>query len=130
MDDYPLMNLFLTMIWFFLFVAWISMLVSLLGDIFRSRDLSGWGKALWTLLIIVLPILGALIYIVARGEGMTARTLEDYERREREFDSYVRSVAADSRPSGADELAKLARLRDAGTITTTEFEGQKAKLLA
>ena len=130
MDEYPLMNLFLTMIWFFLFVAWISLLVSLVGDIFRSRDLSGWRKALWTLFIIVLPILGALIYIVARGEGMTARTLEDYGRREQEFDSYVRSVAADSGPSTADELAKLAQLRDVGTISAAEFEGQKAKLLA
>lgn len=130
MDDYPLMNLFLTMIWFFLFVAWISLLISLLSDIFRSSDLSGWAKALWTLFIIVLPILGALVYIAARGSGMATRTAAQYESRQREFDSYVRDVASTPAPSTAEELALLARLRDEGTITATEFESQKAKILA
>lgn len=130
MDDYPLLNLFFTMFWFFLFVAWIWLLIVLVTDVFRSRDLSGWAKALWTLFIIVLPIVGALIYLTARGEGMTGRMADDYDRREREFESYVRDVAAGARTSTADELVKLAQLRDAGSITPAEFEGQKAKLLA
>jgi hypothetical protein len=130
MDDYPLLNLFFTMLWFFLFVAWIWLLISLLGDIFRSRDLSGWGKALWTLFIVVLPLLGALVYLIARGEGMALRGAEDYQRRQQEFDSYVRNVAGGSATSAAEELTKLVRLRDDGTITAAEFEGEKAKILA
>lgn len=130
MDDYPLLNLFFTMFWFFLFVAWIWLLIALVTDVFRSRDLSGWAKALWTLSIIVLPIIGALIYLTARGEGMTGRMADDYDRREQEFESYVRQVASESGTSTADELAKLAQLRDAGSLTAAEFEGQKAKLLA
>jgi hypothetical protein len=129
MDDYPLLNLFWTMLWFFLFVAWIWLLISLVADIFRSRDLSGWGKALWTLLIIVVPLLGALIYLIARGKGMAERSAEEYGQREEAFRAYVRDAAGPSGPSVADELTKLAQLRDAGTITAEEFETQKAKLL-
>jgi hypothetical protein len=130
MDDYPLLNLFWTMLWFFLFVAWIWLLISLVADIFRSRDLSGWGKALWTLLIIIVPLLGALTYLIARGKGMAERSAEEYGLREEAFRTYVRDAAGSSEPSVADELTKLAQLRDAGTISTDEFEIQKAKLLA
>lgn len=130
MDDYPLLNLFWTMLWFFLFVAWIWLLISLVADIFRSRDLSGWAKALWTLLIIVTPLLGALIYLIARGEGMAERNAEERSRREEAFRGYVREAAGEPGPSVADELTKLAQLRDAGTISAEEFESQKAKLLA
>lgn len=131
MDDYPLLNLFFTMLWFFLFVAWIWLLIALLADIFRSRDLSGWGKALWTLLIIVVPILGALIYLIARGSGMAERTAAEYQNRDEAFRTYVREVAGDgANPSTADELAKLAQLRDAGAISDSEFQAQKAKILA
>ena len=130
MDDYPLLNLFWTMLWFFLFVAWIWLLISLVADIFRSRDLSGWGKALWILLIIIVPLLGALIYLIARGKGMAERSAEEYGLREEAFRTYVRDAAGSSEPSVADELTKLAQLRDAGTISPDEFEIQKAKLLA
>lgn len=130
MDDYPLLNLFWTMLWFFLFVAWIWLLVALIADVFRSRDLSGWKKALWTLLIIVLPLLGALIYLIARGGGMTDRMLEEHDQREQAFRSYVRDAAAEPSTSTADELTKLAALRDAGTISAGEFDDQKAKLLS
>lgn len=128
MDDYPLLELFLTMLWFFFFVAWIWLLITLVADIFRSHDLSGWGKALWTLLIVILPVLGALIYLIARGEGMAERQVQDYERREQEFRSYVRDVSSNG-ASTAEELTKLARLRDGGVITAEEFEAQKTKLL-
>ncbi|WP_298324448.1 SHOCT domain-containing protein [Haloactinopolyspora sp.] len=128
MDDYPLLELFLTMLWFFFFVAWIWLLITLVADIFRSHDLSGWGKALWTLLIVILPVLGALIYLIARGEGMAERQVQDYERREQEFRSYVRDASSNG-ASTAEELTKLARLRDGGVITAEEFEAQKTKLL-
>ena len=130
MDNYPLLNLFFTMLWFFLFIAWLWLLFSVFGDIFRSRDLSGWAKALWTLFIIVLPLLGVLIYLIARGGGMAERTAQAQERREEAFRAYVRDAAVDGASSTADELAKLAALRDAGTISHEEFEAQKAKLLA
>jgi hypothetical protein len=129
MDDYPLLNIFWTMLWFFLFVAWIWLLISLVADIFRSRDLSGWAKALWTLLIIVTPLLGSLIYLIVRGAGMAERTAEEQSRREEAFRAYVRDAASEPGPTVADELTKLAQLRDAGTITAEEFGTQKAKLL-
>lgn len=130
MDDYPLLNLFWTMLWFFLFVAWIWLLITLLADIFRSRDLSGWGKALWTLLIVVVPILGALIYLVARGSGMAERTVAEYQLRDEAFRAYVQDAAGNgAKTSTADELAKLAQLRDTGTISDSEFQAQKAKIL-
>lgn len=129
MDDYPLLELFWTMLWFFLFIAWIWLLITLIADIFRSRDLGGWSKALWTLLIIVLPIIGALVYLIARGGSMAERAAEEYGQREQAFREYVRD-AAGSGPSVGDELTKLAGLRDAGTITEQEFEAQKARLLS
>jgi hypothetical protein len=128
-ENYPLLNLFFTMLWFFLFIAWLWLLFSVFGDIFRSHDLSGWAKALWTLFIIVLPLFGVLVYLIARGAGMTERTVKAQEGREEAFRAYVRETAGSS-PSTADELAKLAALRDAGTISAEEFEAQKAKLLS
>lgn len=132
MDDYPLLNLFFTMLWFFLFIAWLWLLFAVFGDIIRSRDISGWVKALWSLFIIILPLLGTLIYLIVRGAGMAERSAEEARRREEQLRTYVRDVAADrgGSPSTADELAKLAQLRDAGAITPEEFEAQKAKLLA
>ncbi len=129
MEDYPLLELFWTMLWFFLFIAWIWLLITIIADIFRSRDMSGWAKALWVLFLIVLPILGALIYLIARGASMAERSAEEYGKREQAFREYVRD-AAGSGSSVGDELTKLANLRDAGTITEEEFQTQKAKLLA
>ncbi|MGH8827254.1 MAG: SHOCT domain-containing protein [Jiangellaceae bacterium] len=128
MNDYPLLDLFFTMLWFFLFIAWIYLLVVLVTDVFRSDDLSGWLKALWTLFILILPILGALVYLIARGDDMTERRIKDYRRQEQAFQTYVRDTAGPG-VSTADELTKLAQLRDAGTISTEEFDAAKAKLL-
>jgi hypothetical protein len=135
MDDYPLLNLFLTMLWFFLFVAWISLLFRLFADIFRSRDLSGPAKAFWTLFIVVLPWLGALLYLIVRGGSMQERTEADAAQRDEALRAYVRDAAgieaAGQAPaSTADELTKLGELRDAGTLTADEFQTQKARLLA
>lgn len=128
MDDYPLLGLFWTMLWFFFFVAWISVIFTVFRDIYASPDLSGWGKAGWTLLIFVLPWLGVLVYLVARGGTMRGRQVESFAAREREFADYVHSVAS-SPPSTADELTKLGNLRAAGVLTDAEFAEQKALLL-
>jgi type VI protein secretion system component VasK len=131
MDGYPLLNLFWTMLWFFLFVAWIYLLIVIITDIFRSDDMSGWAKALWVLFILIIPILGALVYLIARGDKMSARAAADYKRQDQQFREYVRDAAGSSSgTSTADELTKLAALRDAGTITAEEFDQQKAKLLS
>ena len=131
MDGYPLLNLFWTMLWFFLFVAWIYLLIVIITDIFRSDDMSGWAKALWVLFILIIPVLGALVYLIARGDKMSARAAADYKRQDQQFREYVRDAAGSSSgASTADELTKLAALRDAGTITAEEFDQQKAKLLS
>lgn len=127
----PLLDLFWTMLWFFLFILWIWLLISLFSDIFRRDDIGGWGKAGWVFFLIFLPLLGALIYLIADGKGMAERQVRDAQDMRKMQDDYIRSVAGSSGgASAADELAKLASLRDAGTITAEEFEAQKAKLLA
>jgi type VI protein secretion system component VasK len=124
----PLFDLFFTMLWFFLFVAWIWVLISVYADIFRSEDLSGWGKAFWVLFALVLPALGVLVYLIARGGQMQERAMKRATEADQAAQSYIREVAA--APSTAEELAKLAQLRDQGVLSAQEFEAQKAKLLA
>ena len=126
----PLLDLFWTMLWFFLLIAWIWLLISIITDIFRSDDLSGWTKALWTLFVIIVPWLGALIYLIARGDSMQERAMRDATERAKAQRQYIQEVASTSSTSSADELTKLAQLRDSGVITADEFEAQKAKLLA
>jgi hypothetical protein len=115
------------MLWLFLFFVWIWLLISIFSDIFR-RDMSGWAKAGWVLFLIVLPLLGALIYLIANGGDMQVRQAKDYAAMEAAQKDYIRQVAGSG--GTADELEKLAKLRDAGTITEDEFAAQKAKLLA
>jgi Short C-terminal domain/Phospholipase_D-nuclease N-terminal len=124
----PLLDLFWTMLWFFLWVAWIWLIVVVLTDLFRS-DVSGWGKALWTILVVFLPLLGVLLYMIVRGGKMherSARYAIDMEERQQE---YIRNVASNSTPSTADEISKLATLHDRGVITDSEFNAKKAALL-
>ena len=124
-------QVFWSMLWFFLFFIWIWLLISLFGDIFRSKDLSGGAKALWTIFIIILPFLGVLVYLIVRGNSMQERALQDAANRESEFRGYVQSVAGASGGGGAaDEIAKLADLRDKGVISDAEFQAAKAKALA
>jgi len=92
MDDYPLLGMFFTILWFFLFFAWISCLFTILRDIFRSADLSGAGKAGWTLLVVILPLFGVLVYLISRGSSMQERALEEEARREQARQDYIRSV--------------------------------------
>ncbi|WP_214368688.1 SHOCT domain-containing protein [Pseudonocardia sp. H11422] len=122
-----LWNVLVSIFWFMLLFAWIWLLIAILSDIFRDHELSGWGKALWTLFIIVLPWLGALVYLIARGPSMNERARAQAERNDQAFRSYVRESAGT--PSTADELAKLADLRDRGAISTQDYEQAKAKVL-
>ena len=123
----PLLDLFWTMLWLFLFITWIWLLISIFSDIFR-RDMSGAAKAGWVLFLIVLPLLGALIYLIANGGDMQARSIKDYQAMESAQKDYIRQVAGTG--SAADELEKLASLRDSGVISADEFAAQKAKILA
>ena len=123
-----LWDVLVSIFWFMILFAWIWLLISIFGDLFRDHELSGWGKALWTLFLIVLPWLGALVYLIARGRSMNERALQQAQRNEQAFRQYVQQAATD-KPSTADELAKLADLRDRGTISEQEFAQAKAHLL-
>jgi hypothetical protein len=123
-------QVFWSMVWFFLFFIWIWMLFIVIGDIFRSADLGGWGKALWLLFIIFLPYLGVFVYLVARGRKMQEHSIAAAQAQERAMRQYVQSVASPSGSSTADEIARLADLREKGVITDAEFEQGKAKALA
>jgi hypothetical protein len=125
--DYPFLDVFWTMIIFFCWVVWIWIMILILSDLFR-RDVSGWTKALWVVVLILLPFLGSLIYLIANGNAMTERRVKDVQASQAEFDSYVRDVAAKSGP--AAEIEKAKALLDAGTITQAEFDSLKAKALA
>jgi hypothetical protein len=125
--DYPLLSIFWTMVMFFLWVIWIWVLVSILIDIFRSHDLGGFAKAMWLLFVIFLPVLGVLVYLIARGHKMQEHAVEQMQAQEKMFKAYVQQAAATG--STADELMKLASLRDKGFITVDEFDAQKARLL-
>jgi hypothetical protein len=117
-----------SMLWFFMFVIWIWVLIALFGDIFRSDDLSGGMKAFWVIFIVVLPWLGILVYLIARGSGMQKRAIAHAQAQEAQFRDYVQQTAGGA--STADQIAKLADLKNQGAITDAEFEAQKAKLLA
>ena len=125
--EYTPGDVFLSMLWFFLFFIWIWLLISVFGDIFRSDDLSGWAKALWTIFVIVLPYLGVFVYLIARGKNMSDHARRDATRRDEQLRSYVQDVAGSST---ASEIEKLAQLQAQGMITDEEFRQAKAKLLA
>jgi hypothetical protein len=130
MDDFGLWDVIVSMFWFMLLFAWIWLLISILGDIFRDRTLGGGAKALWVLFLIFLPWLGALIYLIARGGSMHERQIEQAQANEERMRSYVRDVAGSSSTSMADELAKLKELHNAGTLSDADYEKAKAKVLA
>ncbi|MDN5765455.1 MAG: SHOCT domain-containing protein [Humibacillus sp.] len=131
MDNYPLLNLFLTMLYLFLWIAWIMVVFRIIVDIFRSDDLGGWGKAGWMLLILVIPWLGALIYLIARGSGMYSRDAKQAEASRDAMATWIaQSPSAPATATPADQLAKLAELHQSGHLTDEEFAQQKAKVLA
>ena len=126
--DYPFLDLFWSMIIFFCWVAWIWMVIAIFSDIFRRHDASGAKKAIWCVFIILVPFLGALVYLIANGQGLTERRVHDAQASQANFDDYVRNVAADGGSAGEIERAK--QLLDSGTINQAEFEQLKAKALA
>jgi Short C-terminal domain/Phospholipase_D-nuclease N-terminal len=125
---YPLADLFGTMLGLFIFIIWFWLLIVIFGDIFRSRDMGGGAKALWVIFVIVLPFLGIFVYLIARGGKMHERAAAQAQQQQQAFDSYVKEAAGSS--STADQLSKLAALKDQGTISQAEFDAQKAKILA
>ena len=131
--NYPLLDAFLTMLWFFLWILWLFLLFRVVLDIFRDDQLSGWGKAGWLIFTLVLPYLGVLVYLIARGSGMGRRADAEARRNKEAFDDYIRQTASPSAaeaPSQTEQLAKLAELKANGTLTDQEFERAKAKLLS
>ena len=129
-SSYPLLNLFWTMFIFFLWVIWIWILIMVFIDIFRSHDLSGWAKALWFLFVLFIPLIGVLVYLIARGGKMHEQAARQARQQDAEARAYIQQAAASSPASTPDQLAKLADLRDRGVITAAEFEREKAKVLA
>jgi hypothetical protein len=128
--DYPVLDVFLTMLYFFCFVIWIWLLISVFVDIFRSHDMGGGMKALWCIFVIVLPFLGVFVYLIARGGKMHERAAQQAAQQQKAFDEYVRQAAGTSGAGAADQLTKLADLKSSGVITEAEFETQKSKILA
>jgi len=128
--DYPLMGVFLSMLWFFLWIIWIMLLFRVIGDVFRSHDMGGFAKAMWLLLVILLPFFGVFVYLIARGHAMAQRDMNAAQAREEAFKTYVQQTASASSNGSADELAKLAELNKSGVLTDAEFAQQKAKILA
>ena len=126
--SYPLLGAFWTILEIFLWVLWIWILIYVFIDIFRSHDLSGWAKALWFLFVLFIPLIGVLVYLIARGGKMQERAVRDSRERDQQFRSYVQDAAGSQ--TTADQLTKLADLRDRGVITADEFEREKAKILA
>jgi hypothetical protein len=127
-DTYPLLDVFWTMLEIFAFFIFIFLLFYVFFDIFRSHDLGGWAKALWIIFIILLPLIGILVYLIVRGGSMHQRQAADAKADQQAFDAYVRQTVNSS--STAEELTKLADLKDKGTISQEEFDQAKAKLLA
>ena len=129
MTNYPLLDLFLSIVYFFLWVLWIMLLFWIITDIFRSRDLSGWAKAGWTLGVILVPLLGVLVYLIVRGDSMHERQVREAKAQDEAFRSYVRETAGTNGNSRSDELSTLASLHDRGVLSDEEFQRAKTGVL-
>lgn len=125
----PVLDVLWTMLWVFLFVAWISVVIGVMTDVFRNPDMSGFGKAAWTLVVMLIPWLGVMFYLISNGDGMARRRERDFAASELAAQEYIRQAAGTS-ASGAGELSLLVDLRDSGVISEQEFAAQKAKVLA
>jgi phospholipase D-like protein/putative oligomerization/nucleic acid binding protein len=126
--DYPLLNIFWTIIIVFAWVAWFWVLIMIISDLFSRHDIGGWGKALWMIFVIIVPFLGVFIYLIAEGKSMGERRMAQMEAAQQDFDAHVRQVAASEGP--ADQIAKAKALLDAGTIDQGEFDRLKAQALS
>ena len=126
--DYPLLEVFWTMLIFFAFFIWIWILVTVFADLFRRKDISGWAKTGWIIFVIVLPYLGVFVYLIAQHKGMTERTISQQQAAQAQMDQYVKSAASTSDPTA--QIANAKALLDQGTISQAEFDQIKQKALA
>ena len=129
-NNYPLLEVFWTMILFFAWLIWIWAVIAILSDVFRRHDISGWGKAGWTFLIILVPFLGVLIYLIAEGKSMAERNAEQVKVAQKQYEEHIREVAGSGGGGAATEIANAKALLDSGAITQPEFEQLKAKALS
>jgi Short C-terminal domain/Phospholipase_D-nuclease N-terminal len=127
--DVDLGDLIWTTIWIFFLILFIWVFIMIISDLFRDHKLSGWAKAIWVVALIIFPLIGSLVYLIARGEGMAERSAAQQRQARAEFDDYIRSTAGSGGTGTADELARLADLRDRGTITDAEFQTMKARIV-
>jgi ABC-type multidrug transport system fused ATPase/permease subunit len=127
--DFTFGQALLTVLEIFLFAAWLMILFSIIGDLFRDHEVSGWGKAAWTIFLIFVPFLAALIYLISRGDGMRERALQQHQQAQEQMTAYIRQTAGGG-GSAADELTKLAKLHDEKKLSDQEFERAKAKIVA
>ena len=127
--EYPFLEILGSMLFFFGFVIWMWMLFAIFGDLFRRDDVSGWGKAAWTIFILFLPILGALVYLIAQGSEMAARNVAAQKAAKAQFDEYVRETAGEG-DSAAGQIAKAHELLERGAIDQAEFDRLKQRALA
>ena len=118
-------QVFLSMLWFFLFITWFWLLITVCSDLFRSRDLSGWAKAGWAVFVVFLPYIGVFAYLALRGHKIGEHALQDAQRQDEAFRSAVRNAAA---PTDADQLTQLASLKQQGVIDEAEFQRMKARV--
>jgi type VI protein secretion system component VasK len=124
--SYPLLDAFWTMLWFVAFFLWIWVAIMVFADIFRSRDMSGWAKAAWIILVFAMPLLGVLIYLIARGRKMQQHAVADQVQNDLATRDYIQSVV--SSPDTSQEAAKLTSLHDAGLLSDDEYQRMKAHL--
>ena len=127
-SSYPFLDVFWTILIFFVWVAWFMLLFRVIGDIFRRHDIGGGAKVLWLIVVIILPFLGVFIYLIAESEGMNERSVERAQASRQQFDDYVRETASSG--GAAAEIDKAKQLLDSGAITQAEFDAIKAKALA
>jgi hypothetical protein len=129
-NNYPLLEVFWTIIIFFAWLIWIWAVIAILSDVFRRHDISGWGKAGWTFLIILVPFLGVLIYLIAEGKSMAERNAEQVKVAQKQYEEHIREVAGSGGGGGAaTEIANAKALLDSGAITQAEFDQIKQKAL-
>lgn len=127
-SDYPLLNVFWTMLIFFAWVIWFWLLITIFMDLFSRHDISGWGKAGWTIFVLVLPFLGVFVYLIAESKSMAERRTAEAKASQESFDAYVKSVSTST--SSAEEISRAKQLLDTGAISQTEYDQIKAKALA
>ena len=129
--DFTFGDAFLTVLSIFFFVIWIWILFTIIADLFRDHELSGWWKAVWILFLVFVPFLTALVYLIARGSGMRDRSVREQADVRKHMDQYIRETAGSSSGGGStdDELHKLADLKDRGAISDDEYDRMKAKLV-